>query len=727
MWPTTVSRQLITLLPLHAPDVECVTLSTPSTVTAVLRSQGVQFVRLFQGALRLVRLYSTDHAQVRAAIDRFLAPLNKVLKATPTLTVSFQFDNVVLNSVPVSDATLAPLAGELVRRRVGFLEFSQGVDYVNLARMLTVLAAKPEKIDERGGIERYLRDFPIERARIVPLQTNTSGGSVAVLTTADEASAIGKIPRWLLKAVQDLQTGGETDVATSVDLSALSAGLRPNLTPDQSLLLPQLRNLLARVVQRANAAVLSELIRSAVEEAGVAGEELLKSVLVHVVNACVESRNIAQAERILRFVSLLGLKPAGVLKMIGSDKLDDEMRTELTQYVAWLEIPLDEQLDRLNEGATEREFRWLMLDIELAEQQNRQQAAGDLLLAVYAAMGPPGEAERADVLTRSGQILARFCASGLPHNAQSLIDDISVRLRDEESSRVVKPLVESLGILAQAATDRQLYSLATTAVGAIQEIAGELTPRGRIARQMQRNVLKPATLGELARDAVFRKDDVAVTRTILPLLKKIGDPAARVLLDMLENEHVAAKRMRILRVVRMLGRSALAAVSERLLHPQWYMVRNALSVLADLADPMLLDRIEPAMSHPDERVQLAAVEAARKTRSSLRAMPLARALLALTPAALDVVLDDLLVLKDAKTVPYIETLVRFNTAEIKPAIFHKAIAVLWAIGTNDVAEALARIAADTGVAVPLRDAAAKAAERLSTSTVDGGPPLSDVH
>lgn len=88
--------------------------------------------------------------------------------------------------------------------------------------MLAVLATKPETIEEQGGIERHLSGFRIERARIVPVQTTAAGGGVAVLTSPDEAAAIGRLPRWLLKAVHEVQAAGETNVVGAVELSVLA-------------------------------------------------------------------------------------------------------------------------------------------------------------------------------------------------------------------------------------------------------------------------------------------------------------------------------------------------------------------------------------------------------------------------------------------------------------------------------------------------------------------------
>ncbi len=687
-------------------------MSTPATVAATLRNQGLQFVRMLQGALRMVMLYSAEHHQARAMIQRAVKPLDIVLKETPTLSVGFQFDRVLLNSVPVADPSLSPLAAELVKRRVGFLVFSEGLDEAGLVRMLSVLATKPETIEEQGGLIKFLRANPLEYARIVPIQEAAADGTLAVVTTAEEAAAMAKIPRWLLRVLHDVQATGATQIVGAQELAALADTLTPDLTPEQRVLLPQLQDLLARVVQRANTAALSELIHSAAVEIGAAAEELLQSVLLQGLSSTAEAGDLPQAERILRTIPELHVEPESMLQMVAQDKVSPEVRQGLLEYATWLRRPTEDRLAELSATATAREFRWLLLEIEHTHQQGKAQEAADLLLALFSASGPTQEAERAEALTRGRHALAEICSGGLPPNAQMLLNVIATRLREETSALTSTPLVESVVVLTQTAAERHEYGLAAAGASVIAEIGEEFSPRGRAARQAQARLLKPSTLSQLVKTCVSRKDDPTVSRSILPLLKRVGDQAARELLVLLEKEPVAARRLRILQVVKLLGRPAADALSEKISDPQWYVVRNAVLALAELADPALLDRLEPALSHPDERVQQAAVSAALKTQSPLRGLPLARALPHLKPAVLEAVLDDLLVLKEPQAVPYLERLLRQSGTDTRPHLLQKAVAALWAIGTEDAAYSLAHCANEPALGLPLRQAALRALARL---------------
>jgi len=686
---------------------------TPATIANILRTQGLQFARLFQGALRLVMLYSAEHTQSKAMIERAFQVVDGLLKEVSTLSLGFQFDRVVLNSLPVGDPSLAPLASELAKRRVGFLVFTEGLDEAGLARMLGVLGTKPEVIEEKGGLVRFLRSNPLEHTRIVPVQVAAAEGSLAVVTSAEEAASIARIPRWLLRALHEVQASGAIQIVGPQELADLAASLAPELTPEQRMLLPQLQDLLLRVVQKANTAALAELIHSATIEVGAAAHDLLKNVLLQGLAATAKEGELPQAERILRSLPALGVEPKELLEIIPQEEVAEEVRQGLTDYVLWLQRPLEDRVADLGTRATGREFRWMVLETEQLLQQGNQAEAANLLLTIFSVRGPKQETERAEALTRARYLLTDFCAGGLPTKAEEFLEAISNRLREEVAAPAVVPLVESLGVLAQVAAEREEFPLAIAAASVIAEMGEELTPRGRAARDAQGRLLKPSTLAKLVKTCLLKKQDPDVNRLILPLLKRAGDQTARELLVLLEREQVASRRLRILQLLKMLGKSAAEAIAEKISDQRWYVVRNAVTALAEIGDPSLLDRLEPALSHQDERVQQAAVTAMIKTRSPLRGPALARALPLLKPAPVETVLDDLLVLREPKAAPYLESLIRQSGEKVRPALVDKAIAILAAINSEDAVYSLVDCVEDAAVKWPQRRAAVHALRQMS--------------
>ena len=681
-------------------------------VTSILRGQGIQFVRMMQGALRLFALYSTEHPQAQSLVQRALQALQAVLKETATLSIGFQFNNVLLNSLPFSDPSLSFLAGELAKRRVGFISFTAGIDEAELCRAIAVLATGPDTIEKQGGLGPFLRNNPLAHARIVGVQTATDEGNLAVITSAEEAAAMAKVPRWLLQALQ--QTKGEQGVTVGPEqLQALAAGLDPSLTPQQRALLPQVQELLTDIVRQADPSAVSQMLRDAAAGGGTNGAELLKSALLQNAALAASRGDVAQAERMLRGLAAQEQDPRRLLEAFPAGSLTEKARRRLTEYAEWMSHPAEARPGTLKTRT--QEYYWLLAEIENAGAGGKADLAAQWLLALFGAEGPADDADRLTVLGRARDSLAQLCGGGLPGNAQQLQDAIVARLCRETCLPVATALAEALSVLIDAAAQRRQLPLATAGAAAVAQLASQPSIGGRAARQLQPRLFKPSTLAQLVA-AWIDKGQEEANRGIAGLLKRAGDQAARELLAVFEKEPKAARRLRIDHLVRRLGKAAAPALLERISHPRWYIIRDAVLLLGDLGDPALLEHLDGPLAHEDERVQREAVQAAIKTRSQARGVVLARALPSLKPNLVETVLDDLLILKEPSAVPFLECLVRQPQAGLRPYLLENALAVMGAIETQEAVECLLDCAGETTLPLPLRKAALNAVARVDTTS-----------
>jgi HEAT repeats len=139
-------------------------------------------------------------------------------------------------------------------------------------------------------------------------------------------------------------------------------------------------------------------------------------------------------------------------------------------------------------------------------------------------------------------------------------------------------------------------------------------------------------------------------------------------------ESDAKNRLALVRLASHLGQHAIEAASKFLNDDRWYVVRNMCSVLSDLKDPELAAHIAPALNHDDSRVQRAALTALIRNRSEGRAPVLAEALPKLAPDLLDQALDELMFLKDPKTIPAIGKYVLVGKGSV--AMLRRAVHIL---------------------------------------------------
>jgi len=156
---------------------------------------------------------------------------------------------------------------------------------------------------------------------------------------------------------------------------------------------------------------------------------------------------------------------------------------------------------------------------------------------------------------------------------------------------------------------------------------------------------------------VQKKDDRAWAKSAALLIRWTGQQAIGKLFQALEDEPTAANRMAMLRLIGRIGKPAQELARQRLQHERWYVVRNAVKLLAELKDPELLTQLGPVLGHPEPRVQKAALVAVMESRLPDRGLVLAEALPHLHLELLEEALGELRFLKDPRTLPALEQFV----------------------------------------------------------------------
>ena len=185
------------------------------------------------------------------------------------------------------------------------------------------------------------------------------------------------------------------------------------------------------------------------------------------------------------------------------------------------------------------------------------------------------------------------------------------------------------------------------------------------------------------------RPDPAWIKKAVALLRLTPDAGVAEVFNNLAQEVDAKRRLALLRLISRLGPEATHAAQALLSDSRWYVVRNMCLILAELKDPDLTTHLAPALSHPDARVQQAAIAALIKTRAAGRAEVFGKALAKLAPSVLDGVLDELLFLKDPVTIAALESLI--VSPAVNPAVAKKAAQVLAGISGAPAAEALGRL------------------------------------
>jgi len=150
-------------------------------------------------------------------------------------------------------------------------------------------------------------------------------------------------------------------------------------------------------------------------------------------------------------------------------------------------------------------------------------------------------------------------------------------------------------------------------------------------------------------------------------------------------------------------------VRQRLQDERWFVVRNACVVLAEMKDPELLNELGPLLRHAHDRVQEAVFQSIVRSRKPERAIVLAESLTFLRGRLLEQALDELLFLKDSKTIPALK---QFVLAQKPGAQQTKAFQSLAAIPGDVTVNCLADILGDTKLDLVTRRTAMQTMMRM---------------
>jgi HEAT repeat protein len=117
-----------------------------------------------------------------------------------------------------------------------------------------------------------------------------------------------------------------------------------------------------------------------------------------------------------------------------------------------------------------------------------------------------------------------------------------------------------------------------------------------------------------------------LNETALPWFNFLGADALEPLMDMLSDEKDRRRRIQLMDVIRSYGSETLPKLVKTLSSDKWYLVRNALILIAEIADKSCFGDVAACMGHPDKRVKSAAIRALWRGFADLAEEPFLKAI-----------------------------------------------------------------------------------------------------
>ncbi len=733
-----------------------------------LKVQGLAFGQAFQTVFKVSAMYSVDHPAAGRSMQQSWDLLVPLLKQGKQFTFGFMNQRVLLNSSLVSQTNLTHLEVEFTKREIAAITFGAGLTLKDFKRALALLTTRALVIAERGGIKKFLAANPMEGVRVAVApkpkdegdtidvgmdmesfftaqailgQEGASGSSALDLLLgaagARKTQGLGAGPRELVEvadaATRNTIADPDGNVAELlVALTHMLSGLKPEFVV--AALPPQKQADLqgnspgvmsAHLMEDAIAGWAAERLSATAGaggggsgngrgeggkgegagegaggagsgEAGGSGVNVEKEVLEALLRGLKATR---VAERLMQKLA----------QFVEQANLPAEVYERIHREVMWFTLPTEKKVAQLlNQRLfTAQDFARLVQHVREAMGEGRISEATDIAQHYFAAWENASSAVRAEEMKRAPELLRALASvQTLP-----LMHTLAEPLRREilEETRLHWPChlqaTHCLAVVAQNAGRFEDFEF-------VHKIASDLkhsvnrhpSQHADCCGKALAGLLTPEALERLIESFLQRRSDAAWVRTATSLLTMIGPPGAEGALRRLEEEPTASNRLPLIRLLRVLGASAIEPVCKRLSDPRWYVVRNAAYILGDLGDPELPAHLRGAIRHEDLRVQQAAMTAVLKSNVAGRGEILAEALTQLQAGVLEMALDELTVLKDPASVDHLEALV-LGKKEFKAGVLEKAVIALGAVPSDRAAEALYKIIADTAQPLLVRRAA----------------------
>ncbi len=709
-----------------------------------LKVSALRYARSLQIVCRTVGMLSIDHKVAAGPLQASFDLLNNLLKASGRFTLGFVENRIMLNNLLTTDAGLAQLENEFLKRGYGAVTFEPGLTLSRYKAAIAVLAANSKLIEEAGGAKKYLEMNPLEGVRVFPAgknQARTESGDTILETEAEsflaakqreDASLLGGggyggldaltmlLDSACMERSEALSVGGPSDIMKLIGPTVEAALVDRRGDPEKSCMA------LAKILQE----VSPDMVMSAFPAHRHA--ELKDAPPEQVAGEFVEDTAIQWA------VQKLATAPTGpealvveedvvrvLVRSLQATRMANRMASKLASFVKehvfppttyqkiqeelkWVALPMKQKQAELM--ALKRfsvvEFRRMAEHLRDLLKEKETEQATELAKHYFDSLdGPelyPDELSRAPELIN---LMARVRTDFAVTTAQRLCRAL---LRDDVNQFVHFQLANSLVILSKnLATYEEFDAIVEVGTAMEKSLARDPGLHVKCCSSGLAALLPPAAVERTVELLMQKRDDAAWTKTAMLLVRWSGAPAVQKLFSMLEKEQVATHRMALLRFIAQTGSVAVETACRQLSHEKWYVVRNACKLLGELKDPDLLSHLAPVLQHPDERVQQAALTALNKNRVPGRGQVIAESLVSFGSHVQEQVLEELLYLRDPATLPALAQFV-FVEGRGKLAPSQKAVQAIAANPAEQSLELLGNVLCETTLEPALRRTALNA-------------------
>lgn len=622
----------------------------PAGMESTRMSSFQDFVMIFQKAFKGLQLYGAAHPRTQEALSGLVEGYRAFLEGKAQVQIATRNGRLFVDRVmaDTQNHQTRTLASDLEEREIHALVMFPAAEAAELQALLEILCLKPARLRELGGARKVLEERNVQHIRILAARL-------------EDVSEAGEIAAALLESVAGM--AGEAGAGPGGGGGPEGGGeeAASDARNNRSGLAVLLRNFLAAAAGGGLAPADLSGLGPALEGAGLDPQGALpdtQTVLVQAVGDLEPEQQIGifRGARQLGAAPLRGLfgrlsaaqsvatlstafgrgtvSPQQMAELADDlkgtspnpsrwgEQLIEALRREgmsasqlkdLVDILTWEDLPVDEKVAKLLEDQKIFEMprdKVLTFLRELLEA-GRIQDFLKLMRQYAVGLSNPAVARRTTVAQAFEQIADWVDIPGMPVPVMDELMEILSRAYGREKypevhetlSRAVEHI---LWFWVELGNPAKAHSLFNELQDVVTEMSLPAPWKAQATAELLARLGAPERVNKVL-SQLYDLDRPTAAAKIHPYLRMLGPSSACHLVDRLAEETDRMRRGRLLEALKSCGQTAETPLLESLKSSEWYVVRNALIVLSEVAGPSRLPEVLPFLAHADLRVVRAAV------------------------------------------------------------------------------------------------------------------------
>lgn len=536
------------------------------------------FLKELAVGFKSAKSYPPGHPIMEKVVGIALAALAKLQAELPDFSLFFLEKTVICQDqridVSKNIAVLALLDG-LTKLEIESLSFQAGVGAPDLRALFQVLGTGRLKLHDQGGAAAMLTGLGAERVQINAVRFGIQSGTPATDTAGPAPMPMAE--HELVDAIRNLREMVEHGVSPAAVSGATA--LLEDLGRMPNEVSAAYREAMARVLERLPVTQRLEVLRT-----------------------------VARNPFVLQLYGLLDEETLTAMVTDWSSRGDKEGIRQL--YAGLGDSRFAQIIPRLKQDIPNVYDYLAQVGLLLSSSLDTSVSRDDLLASMapyYNMLASPNPALRDEGIRSLLDIADRFLEQGRGELARDIHHRVGFALEQEKDNDTLEHAI------ARAASSYEKCRRSDPELcPAIVEPWTKVLGRPGIPVALKRRIV--AFLGESGDQTVLPVLftflwETGIYPDVRAAITKFGKAAVPEALSTLRDTEDYSVRMKLMDVLKNIGGEALDALLDHLAAPEWYLRRNIVSVVGEIAGPSVAERLLVMLSDGDERVRMETVKA----------------------------------------------------------------------------------------------------------------------